>query len=423
MSVPAQQQKTKRIHFRVRRSFLVEALPPSLGKSEFHARLKQADVLEDSDIRAKARSSLIRTRLDIEGAFLPTRAEIDVARLIAEMVEGRTQAKGDSLVQVRQDATRAVYHARLGMQELCSQETSGRTRRVLLVAAPHSMEAHRLAFAMQWHYGVCRQYDRVEEFDEQGRPNTTLGHIHHWPFLVIRVSVRLLDVHFITALLQSMDAFLHEGLLDAYRRSRMTALEIIIRTLSALHVGAIAIVGLNSRHAKRMPEMADFFQMLGSIADAGFGVAVFLASGLLRGRARDALDLLSVEAIHEIVPHGLGEDELIAHFFWSKLPTPEPMPNNLPGLIREVQGHRMAFPLLFCEINRRLHRQRKYDPAKLTDGLIEASCPGLMKYVKLYAKAELELHEAIRYADWVSYRARVKPRSGPQESDSVNRSD
>ncbi|GJG94345.1 hypothetical protein [Cupriavidus pauculus] len=416
MGMPAQPQRSRRVHLAVQRNFLVRALPESLGKRELHARLKQADVLEDSTIRAQARSSLVRTELDIEGAFMPTRAEIDVARLIQEMVEVRTQAKGDSLVQVRQDATRAIYHARLGMQELCSQDQSVRTRRVLLVAAPLSMEAHKLAFAMQWHYGVCRRYERVDEFDEQGQPTTTTGRIHHWPFLVIRVSVRLNDVHFVAALLQSMDAFLHEGLLDAYRRSRMTALEIIIRTLSALHVSAIAIIGLNSRHAKNMQELADFFQTLGNLADAGFGVAVFLASGLLHGRARDALDLLSVGAVQEIVPHGPGEDELIANLFWSKLPTVEPMPGNLPVLIRAVQGHRMAFPLMFFEINRRLHRQRLYDPNKLTDGLIEASCPRLMKYVKLYGKGELEYLEAVRYADWISYRARVKPRTKARSS-------
>lgn len=410
MGVPAPQQRSSRVHLVVRRSFLVEALPASLGKRELHEALKQADALEDSTLRAQARSSLARTRLDIEGAFMPTPAELEIARLIEEMVETRTQAKGDTLVQVRQDTTRAIYHARFGMQELCSQDTAERTRRVLLVAAPISMEAHKLAFAIQRRYGVCRKYDRVDEFDDLGQPIVTPGRIHHWPFLVIRVSVRLHDGAFIPALLRSMDAFLHEGLMDEYRRSNMTALEIIIRTLSALHVGAIAIVGLDSRHARRLQEFADFYQTLGNIADAGFGVVVFLASGLLHGRARDALDLLSVGKVQEIVPHATGDDARIAQFFWSKLPTNEPMPSDLPELIRTVKGHRIAFPLMFCEINRRLHRQRSYDPAKLTENLIEEACPRLKKYVDLYAKPEVEYHEAVRYFDWLSYRVPAKPK-------------
>lgn len=408
--VPAPQQRSSRVHLAVRRSFLVEALPASLGNRALHEALMQADVLEDASLRAQARSSLARTRLDIEGAFMPTSEDLDIAQLIDEMVETQTQAKGDSLVQVRQDTTRAIYHARFGMQELCSQDTSERTRRVLLVAAPISMEAHKLAFAMQSRYGVCRQYDRVDEFDEHGHPIVTAGRIHHWPFLVIRVGVRLSDAAFVPALLRSIDAFLHEGLVDQYRRSNMTALEIIVRILSALHVGAIAIVGLDSRHAMRMEELADFYQTLGYIADAGFGVVAFLASGLLHGRARDALDRLSIGKVQEILPHATPNDPLIAQFFWSKLPTREPMPSDLTELIRTMKGHRMAFPLMFCEINRRLHRQRSYDPSKLTKNLIKDACPELKKYVDLYAKPEMEYHEAVRYFDWLSYRVRFEPK-------------
>ncbi|WP_019449324.1 hypothetical protein [Cupriavidus sp. BIS7] len=416
MGVSAQQERSRRVHLAVRRSFLVEALPKSLGKQALYLRLAEADALEDSQRRAQARSSLARTRLDIEGAFLPTLEDIRIARLIDEMVETRTQAKGDSLVQIRQDTTRAIYHARFDMPELCSQDSAERTRRVLLVAAPHSMEAHRLAFAMQWHYGVCREYDRVDEFDERGRSITTTGHLHHWPFLVIRVAVRLNEQSFILALLRSIDAFLHKGLIDEYRRSSMPALEIILRTLSALHVGAIAIVGLDSRHASRMQELADFYQTLGYIADVGgIGVVAFLASGLLHGRARNALDLLSVGKVQEIIPHPPGDDERIARFFWGKLPTSEPMPDDLPGLIREVLGHRLAFPLMFCEISRRLHRQRVYDPRRLTQGLIEASCPGLLPYVRLYAQDEVEYHEAVRYGDWLSPRTGVKDRPQPAQ--------
>jgi hypothetical protein len=91
------------------------------------------------------------------------------------------------------------------------------------------------------------------------------------------------------------------------------------------------------------------------------------------------------------------------------------MPDDLPGLIREVQGHRLAFPLMFCEISRRLHRQRVHDPRRLTQDLIEAACPGLTKYVTLYQKDEVEYHEAVRYGDWLSYRTRIKPRNQPAQ--------
>jgi hypothetical protein len=392
----------------------VEALPAPLRKSDLLEALSHADVLEDSSLRGKARSRLARGRLDIEGGILPTSEELDIAELIIEMVETRTQAKGDSLVQIRQDTTRAIYHARYGMQELCSREASERARRVLMVAAPLSLDAAKLAYAVQAHFGVCRQYDRVDEFDERGQSIVTPGRLYHWPFLVVRVSIRLNETAFVPALLRSLDAYLHQGLAQAYRRSNMPALEVIIRTLSALHVGAIAIVGLDSRHAARVQEFADFVQTLGNVADAGFGVVVFLASGLARpGTARDALDLLSVGRVHEIVPHADSDVEL-SQYYWGKLPTSAPMPDALLPLMQQVGGHRMAYPLMFCEINRRLHRQRSYNPEKLLDDLLEEACPALLKYVRLYAKAEVEFHESVRYADWLSYRVPVKPKAERQ---------
>jgi hypothetical protein len=38
----------------------------------------------------------------------------------------------------------------------------------------------------------------------------------------------------------------------------------------------------------------------------------------------------------------------------------------------------------------------------------------LLKYVRLYAKAEVEFHESVRYADWLSYRVPVKPKAERQ---------
>jgi hypothetical protein len=126
MRTPARASQTRRVHLAIRRGFLVEALPAPLRKSDLLEALSHADVLEDSSLRGKARSRLARGRLDIEGGILPTSEELDIAELIIEMVETRTQAKGDSLVQIRQDTTRAIYHARYGMQELCSREASER---------------------------------------------------------------------------------------------------------------------------------------------------------------------------------------------------------------------------------------------------------------------------------------------------------
>ncbi len=380
-------------------SFLVKALPPAPASlATFVDRLGRAPCLPADPAQPVARTHKLGIESALQAVFLPTGEEVEIALHLLDEIEVQTQAKGNSLVQVNQNRARAVYRAQFDSAELLTQMPAAPDRRVWVVSAPQSMQAGKLAYALRSMLGHVIQHDNVLEYDRAGYLIETPVRILQVPLLIVPMPTESTEEAFCFAILGAIDKLLGSPLLDLESKGhrRVPAyLPNALQRLAQLHVGALAVVGMNSHHAS----VADFRRLattLARIADDGIVVALFATSALSHGPIGAILRGLTPQATLEVAGYDPQDYRALAERYWAILDRTEVLPAQLEALVSKAHGQRLFLQLLFSELNRRLHdpRNRGRHPSTLVDeSMATTAWRGVIEYLALWNRPDFEADE------------------------------
>lgn len=399
------------------KSFLTSALRPAPSRlSEFvhdFCRVDTRECLENPDPPVSRMTHMARIDEHILAAFFPTAEDIDVGLRVLAMVESTTFEKGRSLVEVNQNRALAIENAQLNMLELRPRRLEEPHKRVMVVTGPTSMMIHKVLYAARAYLGPIIRHDRIAELDTEGNCVDVPVRIFQVPLLLVQMPPLDSPSAFYFAVLQAIDQIANSQwvLWESRSRSRGGShIQLLIRALSTLHVGAIAVVGINSTHAYAT-WLPQFLSAVAAIANSGIGVVLSTTSAVLHRKGMGSrLAMLSAEPPKEIVCYRPQHYQELAEHYWALLDRTEPRPTQLDHAIRAAKGQREWVKLIFCEMNRRLHGSRRSPMDKVVRESIDTACENLKPYLRLWRDEPLDYYEAAGARDWLPTGAIVKPK-------------
>jgi len=384
-------------------SFLMQKLPAlPAAPQAFAETLSRGRSVPDVGKEQCVQSEKIKVDIAIEEAFFPTAHEILAARELVTNIEHVTRAKGKSLIEVSQTHALVTRNSLFGTYDVRPANPDAAHRRVMTVCAPWSMEGYRLFYATRSLYRKAIPHEEVIEFNERGDLISTPVNITQIPLLIVRMPVRPGLRALCFSVLDAIDEATGSNVFyEEVRRQRSTAAWVINlrRWLSGLNIGTVAIVGMNSTHAKAngFPE---FLAGLNEIVDTTGGLALSMSPALYHGIAETELDLLCPTPPIQINGYAASDCDALARHCWALLGRPEPMPDAMVAAIRSTYGQRQWIKLVLRELNRRLTGRRKL-PDELFTRLVDRACAGVAKQRGLWNGLEIDSATAARLRDWI----------------------
>ncbi|SOY70952.1 hypothetical protein [Cupriavidus taiwanensis] len=396
------------------KNFLTAALRPAPARlSEFVHDFCRVDTCERSDSPSSSLTHMARIDAEILGGFFPTGEDVDIGLRVLAMIESTTLEKGRSLVEINQNRALAIENAQLNMLELRPQRLGEPHKRVMVVTGPTSMMIHKVLYATRSYLGPLIRHDRIAELDTEGNCVDVPVRIFQAPLLLVEMPPLDSPSAFYFAVRQAIDQIAHSQwvLWESRSRSRGGShIQLLIRALSTLHVGAIAVVGINSTHAYSS-WLPHFLSAVAAIANSGIGVVLSTTPAVLHRKGMASrLAMMSPEPPTEIVCYQPDYYHPLAEHYWALLDRTEAMPEELDQVIRAAKGQREWVKLIFREINRRLHASRKPLMDQVVRDAIATACENVKPYLQLWRDEPLDYYEAAAARDWIPNHAEIKPK-------------
>lgn len=395
-------------------SFLTTALRPAPNSlPEFVHDFCRVDTRERPGLRHSPMTHMERIDGDILAAFFPTAEDVDIGLRVLAMIESATFEKGRSLVEVNQSRALAIENAQLNMLQLRPERLEEPNKRVMIVSGPSSMMVHKVLYATRAYLGPLIRHDRIAELDTEGHCRDVPVRIFQAPLLVVRMPPLDSSTSFYFAVLEAIDEIAHSQwvLWESRSRSRGGShIKMLIQALHTLHVGAIAVVGMDSA-AVYSAYLPQFLSAVTAIANSGIAVVLSTTSALMRRKGMvSRLAMLSPEPPKEVVCYPPDYDCQLAEHYWALLDRTEAMPAQLEEVIRKAKGQREWVKLTFREMNRRLQAPSRPNMDRVVRDAIATACSNVESFLQLWRDEPLDYYEAAGAWDWLPIHVKVKPK-------------
>ncbi|UBM09394.1 hypothetical protein [Cupriavidus metallidurans] len=352
-----------------------------------------------------ARSRNTRIEMAMQDAFFPTGHELAAGLRILAAIEMLTQTRGNDFVEVNQHAALASFNVLTQTYSLAQALRRSPAQCCMVICGPLSMLLEKLMYALRSILGPIHRHHDVVHPDGQDGMVAMPSDLVQIPLLVVKMPVRTTEGGLYFAVLEALSPFVARDLLHKEglsRRKLDSYVPTLVRGLLALHVGAIAIVGMRKAHlqAAHLPQ---FYLALEWLKASGIGVVICTAPGMLAQKRGDLSPLYcATEAATFVDSYDDRDLANLAQHWYALLERDEPQPSCLVEAIDAVHAQREAIFMIFRELHQRLHVERM-SMAKATANIAADACAARKRQHELWDMDIVPYTDGHAYRDWLPF--------------------